>query len=69
MKLGPTGKFPQGKVDETDDGELTVAVATDHEAQIVRVIFGKRTSWLGLPREQAIAFGELIIQRAKELGS
>lgn len=48
QKLGATGEFPQGKIDETDEGELQIAICYDPHADIIRIDFGKPVSWLGL---------------------
>ncbi len=67
MKLGPTNKFPQGKVSNTDCGELRLAIGADLKQQIVVVDFGAPTSWIGMPRKQAIAFAEKIKNSAEKL--
>lgn len=67
VKLGPTGRHPQGKVDPSDEGELTLAVAVDYEQAIVRIEFGGPVAWLGLPAGDARAFGQMLIDKADEL--
>ena len=44
--FGPTNTFPRGKVTETDEGALRLAVY--HKDGTVFVNFGKSTAWIGL---------------------
>jgi hypothetical protein len=63
-ELGATGRFPQGRVSDDDEGELTLGVAFDPVDGIVRIEFGKPVAWLGLPRDNAVAFARAILRRA-----
>ena len=63
--FGPTGKFPLGKLTDDDEGELRIGITTSKGNVVID--FGKNITWIGMPPEQAIQFGELIIKRAKEL--
>jgi hypothetical protein len=67
FKLGATGKFPYGKADEHDEGELTLALAADHQNGIVRVLFGKSIVWLGLPSSHARQLAQMLIEKADEI--
>lgn len=64
-KLGPTGKFPDGKIHEDDEGEITLGVAFDPKSNCVIVNFGKPISWIGLPPIAAIKFANMILDKAK----
>ena len=64
-KPGPTGKYPQGKLNKDDQGELAIGIATYNRNVIIN--FGKEVSWLALPPEQAIEFAQTIIEKAKLL--
>lgn len=66
-KIGATGRFPYGKADADDEGELQMAVATDHGNGIVRVVFGKPVGWLGLPVQEARALAAILNEKADEL--
>ena len=66
-KIGATGEFPYGKADADDEGELQMALASDHGNGIVRIMFGKPIGWLGLPSVQARALAALLIEKADEL--
>jgi hypothetical protein len=50
MGVGATGQFPQGKIGPDDGGELGVAVVSDKEHGVVRLLFGKPVSWLAMPK-------------------
>jgi hypothetical protein len=65
--FGPTGEFPDGKIDPSDKGELQMGIAADHRAGIVRIEFGTPTTWLGLPAHTARSLGYTLIQKANEL--
>jgi len=67
FKLGATEKFPRGPVDETDEGELRLALVADHQQAIVRLIFGKQISWLGLPAREARDLARILVEKADEL--
>jgi hypothetical protein len=62
--FGATGEFPQGKLDDTDEGALKIGVAYDKLNGIVRVEFGKPTAWIGLPPPEAIQFAQLLLRHA-----
>jgi hypothetical protein len=64
-KLGPTGDYPRGKLDETDEGGIAIAISQYRET--VRVDFGKPTAWFALPPDQALAFASLIVKHAMAL--
>lgn len=65
MKIGATGKFPDGKMHPGDEGELRFAIARDARGN-VHVDFGKNVSWFALPPVLAV---ELAIALAKHAGA
>jgi hypothetical protein len=65
MKIGSTGKFPQGKLKSDDEGEFRMAVF-EQNGKIV-IDFGKKLAWIGLGKDEAIALGEMLISKAKNL--
>lgn len=67
FKLGATGRHPYGRADESDEGELRMALATDHGNGIVRIVFGKSIAWLGLPSTEARQLAQMLIEKANEL--
>lgn len=64
-KLGATGDFPRGKLDHTDEGGLRIAIGT--EGNVVTIRFGKQISWLGMPKQEAIALANIILKHADTL--
>jgi len=66
-KIGPLGSFPEGKHSDDDKGALAIGISSDHDKQLVVVAFGTPCTWLGMPKQDAIAFAELILEHAKEL--
>lgn len=65
-KLGATGEFPNGKLNEEDEGELKLTVGIDPDSKNVIIDFGKPVAWLGMDAESALKFAEFITKRAKE---
>jgi hypothetical protein len=59
---GPTHDFPRGKLNETDEGGINIAIST--EEGNVRIDFGKPTAWVAFPPEQALQLASLIVARA-----
>lgn len=64
LGLGASGKFPQGFLNEDDEGEIKIAITTDGEKVIIA--FGKEVSWIGFTKEQAVEIGNLLIQKGTE---
>lgn len=69
-KPGPTGDFPEGKLNPDDEGGLNIAVS--HEirpsgAAVVRIDFGSPTAWVAMGADQALAFASIIVKHAMEL--
>ena len=64
--IGPTGKFPEGKLDPTDEGEIAIGVAWDPQNNVVRIEFGKPVAWLALDPAAATQLGRLLIVKAEE---
>jgi hypothetical protein len=63
IRLGATGDFPDGKINETDEGGLRIAVGKEESGRIV-VHFGKPTAWIGFDDESATRFAASILQCA-----
>lgn len=60
--FGSTGKYPDGSIDSTDEGEIIFNVSS-HRGRVI-VNFGKPVSWLGLDARQAGALAATLIQHA-----
>lgn len=62
QQIGPTHEYPLGRLDETDEGELAVALGIQQGKIVLR--FGALISWLAMSPEQAIMFAEALKQKA-----
>ena len=69
FRLGATGKFPQGRADQHDEGELRMAIVADHQQAIVRLVFGTPIAWLGLSARDARQLATMLNEKADELES
>jgi hypothetical protein len=52
-KLGATGKFPQGKLVNHDEGEIKFAVGVKDRKVIIE--FGTSVKWMGMDRSNRIS--------------
>lgn len=67
FRLGATGRFPRGKAAPDDEGELSLLLASDVTAGVVRIEFGKPITWLALPPAQARQLAVLLLEHATAL--
>lgn len=67
LGLGATGRFPDGKLNEHDEGEIAFAVAADPIHKKILIDFGKPVAFLGMNPEQAIQLGQMLIDKAVEI--
>lgn len=58
-------KYPYGKLNKQDEGELTIAVHIEGNA--VRVDFGKPVAWLGLAPVHARALAQSLLEHAARI--
>ena len=65
INLGPTGAFPEGKLTDTDEGELAFAIY--HIKGKVVLEFNSQVKWLGMNAGQAIEMGKALIKHGKKL--
>jgi hypothetical protein len=56
--------FPDGKLNEEDEGEVGIAIGIKDGRVIV--MFPKPVAWFGLPGEQSIEMGRTLIKRGRE---
>jgi hypothetical protein len=61
--VGPTGDFPDGKLDDADKGELVFAVGHDDQGNVY-VEFGEPVAWVAMPRAQAVELARLLLTHA-----
>lgn len=67
VKIGATGEFPRGKLNQHDEGELALRMAADHQKGVVIVEFGTPVKWIGFDKKKAIQFADALRARAEEL--
>ncbi len=64
-ELGATGKFPEGKLNANDKGELKMAIGIEGGKVVLN--FGKPTAWIGLTPDLAITLGKMLIEKANQI--
>ena len=64
LGLGPTGKFPEGHLTPTDEGEIAAAV-TNYEGKVI-VNFNSPVHWFGLTPGQARELALSLRQHANK---
>jgi len=64
-EIGKTGKFPKGKLNNNDEGELRFAIGV-HKNRII-IDFNTPVSWIGFDKKQAIEIANSLLIKAKEL--
>jgi hypothetical protein len=74
LGLGPTGKFPLGKLHRTDEGELKMAVAAEQGKVVLSfgtpVAFRRgETHWVVMEPHEAEGLAEMLIKWAKVAAS
>ena len=65
VKLGPTGKYPDGKLRDDDEGEVQTMIGAV-EGRVV-VEFGTPVKWFALPPEMAREWAAAILTKAEEI--
>lgn len=65
-RLGATGRYPSGKLNSSDEGELKMAVSV--RDGLVHIDFGKSVQWFAMPPALAVKFAELIVHHAGKAG-
>lgn len=61
--LGPTGEFPEGKIDSEDEGELTMAIGAAEG--LVRVDFGSPVVWIAMGPDDARGMAASLVEMAE----
>lgn len=62
-EIGATGQFPDGKLDNSDEGELAFAVGRDSDGN-VRIDFGTPVAWMAMPPYIAINLARTMLKHA-----
>ena len=66
-EIGPTGRFPRGKLCPEDKGELAVGLAIDEEKGIIVMQFGAPMDWIGMRPDEATVFADTLLNLANIL--
>lgn len=59
--------FPDGRLNDQDEGGLAFAVAADQTNRVVRVDFGTPVAWFALNKKDANRLAELLINAAQKI--
>jgi len=59
-------QYPEGKLNEHDEGQLQVAVGVENGRVVIG--FGKRVEWVGFSPDQAAHIAALLLKHAKTIG-
>jgi hypothetical protein len=62
--LGATGTFPQGVLNDDDQGALKIGVARDKKTGLVHLEFGKPIAWTAFPPEMAVHLARMLLKHA-----
>jgi len=63
--LGATGQFPEGKLNESDEGETRIAIT--HDKGKVVIDFGTATAWIGFTSTQAREIANALTHHADQI--
>lgn len=63
--LGPTGRFPRGRLNSDDEGEINLAIGSDPIRHKVVIDFGKSVAWLGMSPDDAEQMAQQLIKHAQ----
>jgi len=64
LGLGATGRFPEGKITKSDEGETRIAVAAVDGKVVIDL--GKPTAWIGFTPELARNLAASLVKFAAE---
>lgn len=65
--LGATEKFPKGKLNKDDEGEIRFAIVADTKNKKVILNFDTPVAWLGFDPDQAKEVGQMLIDKANSI--
>jgi hypothetical protein len=55
-------RYPKGRINEEDDGEMMYGIALNHETNRLMIRFSKPTLWIGLDTDSAMQLVTAIAQ-------
>ena len=64
-KIGPTGEYPAGKINEDDEGGLAFSIYVQ-KGRIV-IDFGQSIKWFGMGPDEAIALAKILISHSNTI--
>lgn len=62
---GPSTRYPDGKLNDADEGELQIKIGTDELKTVVIIELGKPVAWIGMPPQQAVELAQTLIKHAR----
>lgn len=62
---GATGRFPDGKLDPMDEGELRLRIGVIQGRIVME--FGKSIASIGFTKSQALEIGQILIDKALKM--
>lgn len=65
-KLGATGKYPDGKIQPNDAGEIKFSVGHDPDNALCFLDFGTQVKWLAMTPQDAIDLGRALIKHGRK---
>lgn len=65
VKVGPTGEYPEGKMNAEDEGELRIAIGAQDGK--VMVVFGAKVTWFAMSLGVARGVAQAILDKAEEI--
>jgi len=65
--IGPTGRFPDGKICPGDLGELIIGIGLNQGYVVLN--FGTEVRTVGMTPQQALDIGRALIEKAQSLQS
>lgn len=60
LNLGPTGEFPDGKLNKDDEGQIKIAIGADLDNKKVVIDFGTLVAWIAMSPQEARQLAEVI---------
>lgn len=70
--LGPTNKFPKGKLNKNDEGQIKIAIGIDETKEGDKTIvmnFGKPIAWIGFTAKDAYNLAQIFEKLADKIES
>lgn len=65
-RMNINDRFPDGKMNEDDQGAMTTSVGVSNDDKVV-IEFQHAVTWIAFPRDDALAFAEIIRKHAETL--